>query len=136
MVNRSDNMPWYEGSSLLHHLEEVFIASDRNLIDARFPVQYVLRPQSGTHHDYRGYAGQMAGGVLKPGDEVIVLPSGFTSTIERIDGPDGPVEEAFAADVGHHQPHRRDRHLPRRHDLPARTTSPTSARTSTPWSAG
>jgi len=96
VVNRSDNMAWYEGSSLLHHLEEVFIASDRNLIDARFPVQYVLRPQSGLHLDYRGYAGQMAGGVLKPGDEVIALPSGFTTTIERIDGPDGPVDEAFA----------------------------------------
>ena len=96
VVNRSDNMNWYEGSSLLHHLEEVFIASDRNLIDARFPVQYVLRPQSGMNLDYRGYAGQMAGGVLKPGDEVIALPSGFTTTIERIDGPDGPVDEAFA----------------------------------------
>ena len=96
VVNRSDNMAWYEGASLLHHLEEVFIASDRNLIDARFPVQYVLRPQSGTHLDYRGYAGTMAGGVLKPGDQVVALPSGFTTTIDRIDGPDGPVDEAFA----------------------------------------
>ena len=96
VVHRSDNMSWYEGGSLLHHLEEVFIASDRNLIDARFPVQYVLRPQSGTHLDYRGYAGTMAGGVLKPGDEVVALPSGFASKIERIDGPDGPVSEAFA----------------------------------------
>jgi bifunctional enzyme CysN/CysC len=96
VVHRSANMPWYEGGSLLHHLEEVFIASDRNLIDARFPVQYVLRPQSGTHIDYRGYAGTMAGGVLKPGDEVIALPSGFASTIAGIDGPDGPVDEAFA----------------------------------------
>ena len=96
VVHRSANMPWYEGGSLLHHLEEVFIASDRNLIDARFPVQYVLRPQSDTHLDYRGYAGTMAGGVLKPGDEVIALPSGFASTIARIDGPDGPVGEAFA----------------------------------------
>ncbi len=104
-------MRWYEGSSLLHHLEEVFIASDRNLIDARFPVQYVLRPQSGAHHDYRGYAGTMAGGVLKPGDEVIVLPSGFTSTIDRIDGPDGPVDEAFAPMSVTITPRRRDRHL-------------------------
>jgi bifunctional enzyme CysN/CysC len=96
VVHRSANMAWYKGGSLLHHLEEVFIASDRNLIDARFPVQYVLRPQSGTHLDYRGYAGTMAGGVLKPGDEVIALPSGFASTIARIDGPDGPVTEAFA----------------------------------------
>jgi bifunctional enzyme CysN/CysC len=96
VVTRSANMPWYEGSSLLHHLEEVFIASDRNLIDARFPVQYVIRPMSGEHHDYRGYAGRVAGGVLKPGDEVIVLPSGFTSTIKSIDTADGPISEAFS----------------------------------------
>ena len=96
VVNRSASMPWYEGSSLLHHLEEVFIASDRNLIDARFPVQYVIRPMSDEHHDYRGYAGTGAGGVLKPGDEVVVLPSGFTSRIAAIDTADGPVSEAFA----------------------------------------
>jgi bifunctional enzyme CysN/CysC len=96
VVNRSSNMPWYEGTSLLHYLEEVFIASDRNLIDARFPVQYVIRPMSGDHHDYRGYAGTVAGGVLKPGDEVVVLPSGFTSTIASIDTGDGPVAEAFS----------------------------------------
>ncbi|MCB1251148.1 MAG: sulfate adenylyltransferase subunit CysN [Acidimicrobiales bacterium] len=96
VVHRSANMGWYEGPPLLHHLEEVFIASDRNLIDARFPVQYVIRPMSGDHHDYRGYAGTMAGGVLKPGDEVVVLPSGFSSTIEAIDTADGPVDEAFA----------------------------------------
>jgi bifunctional enzyme CysN/CysC len=96
VVQRSASMPWYEGSALLHHLEEVHIASDRNLIDVRFPVQYVLRPVSDSHHDYRGYAGTMAGGVMKPGDEVIVLPSGFTSTVEAIDTYNGPVEEAFA----------------------------------------
>jgi bifunctional enzyme CysN/CysC len=96
VVNRSANMPWYEGSSLLHQLEEVHIASDRNLIDTRFPVQYVIRPQSSEYHDYRGYAGTMAGGVLKPGDEVIVLPSGFTSRVKSIDTFDGPVDEAFA----------------------------------------
>jgi bifunctional enzyme CysN/CysC len=95
VVHRSDNMSWFEGSSLLHVLEEVFIASDRNLIDARFPVQYVIRPMSGEHHDYRGYAGTVAGGVFKSGDEVIVLPSGLTSTIESIDTADGPVDEAF-----------------------------------------
>jgi bifunctional enzyme CysN/CysC len=95
VVTRSSNMPWYEGTSLLHHLEEVHIASDRNLIDARFPVQYVIRPMSDEHHDYRGYAGTVAGGVLKPGDEVIVLPSGFTSRIRSIDTADGPVAEAF-----------------------------------------
>ncbi|RMH81921.1 MAG: sulfate adenylyltransferase subunit CysN [Actinomyces sp.] len=96
VVQRSANMTWYEGTSLLHHLEDVHIASDRNLIDTRFPVQYVIRPQSDDWHDYRGYAGTVAGGVLRPGDEVVVLPSGFTSTIAAIDTADGPVEEAFA----------------------------------------
>ena len=96
VVTRSVNSPWYEGSSLLHHLEEVHIASDRNLIDARFPVQYVIRPHSDDFHDYRGYAGTVAGGVMKPGDPVMVLPSGFTSTIASIDTADGPVEEAFS----------------------------------------
>jgi bifunctional enzyme CysN/CysC len=95
VVNRSSNMDWYEGGSLLHHLEEVFIASDRNLIDARFPVQYVIRPMSDEHHDYRGYAGTVAGGVFKAGDEVVVLPSGLTSTIASIDTADGPIAEAF-----------------------------------------
>ncbi|WP_156754463.1 sulfate adenylyltransferase subunit CysN [Actinokineospora pegani] len=93
VVNRSAEMPWYEGSSLLHHLEEVHVASDQNLIDARFPVQYVIRP----HQDFRGYAGTVAGGVFRPGDEVTVLPSGFSSTVERIWGPGGrEVAEAFA----------------------------------------
>ena len=96
VVSRSANSPWYEGSSLLHHLEEVHIASDRNLIDARFPVQYVIRPQSDEFHDYRGYAGHVAGGVFKPGDEVVVLPSGLPSRIEAIETFDGPVAEAFA----------------------------------------
>jgi bifunctional enzyme CysN/CysC len=96
IVERSLNTPWYEGTSLLHHLEEVHIASDRNLIDARFPVQYVIRPQTDEHHDYRGYAGAVVGGVFKPGDEVMVLPSGFTTTIESVDTFDGPVDEAFA----------------------------------------
>jgi len=95
VVNRSANMNWYDGPSLLHHLEEVYIASDRNLIDCRFPVQYVIRPKSNAHHDYRGYAGMIAGGVFKPGDDVVVLPSGFTSTIRSIDTGDGPVDEAF-----------------------------------------
>jgi bifunctional enzyme CysN/CysC len=95
VVERSPNMPWYQGPSLLHHLEEVHIASDRNLIDARFPVQYVLRPYSDEFHDYRGFAGTVAGGVLKPGDPVMVLPSGFSSTIASIDTFDGPVGEAF-----------------------------------------
>jgi len=96
IVTRSDRMPWYQGSSLLHHLENVHVASDRNLVDVRFPVQYVIRPMSSEHHDYRGYAGQVAGGVLKPGAEVMVLPSGFTTRIAGNDTADGPVEEAFA----------------------------------------
>ncbi len=96
VVHRSANMPWYDGGSLLHHLEEVHIASDRNLIDVRFPVQYVVRPYNDEWHDYRGYAGQVAGGVLKPGDEVVVLPSGFATTISHIETMDGPLEEAFA----------------------------------------
>ena len=96
VVTRSENMPWYAGPSLLHHLENLHVASDRNLIDVRFPVQYVIRPQSDAWHDYRGYAGQVAGGVLKPGDDVMVLPSGLTSRIASIDTMDGPVEEAYA----------------------------------------
>ncbi|MFC8615307.1 sulfate adenylyltransferase subunit CysN [Micromonospora purpureochromogenes] len=95
IVTRSENMSWYEGPSLLHHLERVHIASDRNLVDVRFPVQYVIRPQSTTVTDYRGYAGQVASGVLKPGDEVMVLPSGFTSRISSVETADGPVAEAF-----------------------------------------
>jgi bifunctional enzyme CysN/CysC len=99
VVERSANMPWYDGPSLLHHLEHVHIASDRNLIDVRFPVQYVIRPHASSDpelHDYRGYAGQVAGGVLKPGDEVLHLPSGFTTTIQGIDLAGKPVAEAFA----------------------------------------
>ncbi len=96
IVTRSERTPWYDGPSLLHHLENVHVASDRNLIDVRFPVQYVIRPQSTLYPDYRGYAGTVAGGVLKPGDEIVVLPSGFTSRIAGIDTADGPVQEAFA----------------------------------------
>lgn len=95
VVTRSANTPWYEGPSLLHHLENVHVASDRNLIDVRFPVQYVIRPQSDAWHDYRGYAGQVAGGVLKKGDEVMVLPSGFTSRIAAVETADGEVDEAY-----------------------------------------
>jgi bifunctional enzyme CysN/CysC len=95
VVTRSVNMPWYEGASLLHMLEDVHIASDRNLIDSRFPVQYVIRPMSDDHHDYRGFAGTVAGGIFKVGDEVMVLPSGFTTRIAAIDTFEGPVDEAF-----------------------------------------
>jgi sulfate adenylyltransferase large subunit len=95
VVTRSEHMPWYEGGSLLHHLENVHVASDRELVNTRFPVQYVVRPKSNDYHDYRGYAGRVAGGVMKPGDEVLVLPSGFTSTIEGIDMFTEEVEEAY-----------------------------------------
>jgi len=95
VVTRSTNMDWYAGAPLLHHLEQVHIASDRNLVDTRFPVQYVIRPQSTTTADYRGYAGTIASGVLKPGDRVTVLPSGFETTIAAIDGPNGPLDEAY-----------------------------------------
>ncbi len=94
IVSRSANTPWYEGAPLLHHLEEVHTASDKNLIDVRLPVQYVIRPHSDQWHDYRGYAGTVAGGIMKPGDDVIVLPSGFTSTIASIETMDGPLDEA------------------------------------------
>ncbi|SFW65377.1 sulfate adenylyltransferase subunit 1 [Sinomicrobium oceani] len=96
VVNRSENMPWYEGATLLHTLETMHISSDINKVDARFPVQTVLRPQSHEHRDYRGYAGRMASGVLRPGDEVTVLPSGFTSKIKTIDTLNGPLTEAYA----------------------------------------
>jgi bifunctional enzyme CysN/CysC len=95
VVERSANMAWYQGTPLLHHLEEVHIASDRNLVDVRFPVQYVIRPRNDAHHDYRGYAGQLAAGVLRVGDEVVVQPSGLTSKVAAIDTYDGPVDEAF-----------------------------------------
>ncbi len=95
VVSHSPRMPWYSGSSLLHYLENIHVASDRNLIDVRFPVQYVIRPHSDAYHDYRGYAGQVVGGVLKKGDDVMVLPSGFTSRIAAVETADGEIEEAF-----------------------------------------
>ena len=96
VVDRSEKMDWYEGSTLLYILENIHIGSDNNHIDCRFPVQYVIRPQSDLNHDYRGYAGRIAGGVFKPGDEVTVLPSGFSSRIKSIDTYEGQIEEAFA----------------------------------------
>jgi sulfate adenylyltransferase large subunit len=95
VVTRSENMPWYDGQSLMHHLENVPVASDRDLVDVRFPVQYVVRPKSDEFHDYRGYAGQVAGGVLKPGDDVLVLPSGMTSKVAGIDLFEEEIDEAF-----------------------------------------
>lgn len=95
VVHRSENMNWYEGSTLMYYLETVHIGSDHNLIDARFPVQTVIRPHKDEYHDYRGYAGRIAGGVMKKGDDVVVLPSGFTSKIKSIDTYEGELEEAF-----------------------------------------
>ncbi|MFL2483525.1 MAG: sulfate adenylyltransferase subunit 1 [Verrucomicrobiales bacterium] len=96
VVDRSNNMPWYPGSTLLYHLESVYIGSDQNHVQARFPVQWVIRPHSDEHHDFRGYAGRVAGGVFKPGDEVQILPSGFSSEIESIHTANGSIDEAFA----------------------------------------
>ena len=96
VVTRSENMDWYEGAPLLHMLETVHIASDENHLDGRFPVQYVIRPHSQEHHDYRGYGGRIVGGVFRPGDDVVVLPSGFNSKIKSIDTMNGPLDEAFA----------------------------------------
>lgn len=96
VVNDSVNMPWYKGESLLHTLETIHIGSDENHTDARFPVQTVIRPHAAEYHDYRGYAGRIAGGIFKPGDKITVLPSGLTSAIKSIDTYSGPVEEAFA----------------------------------------
>ncbi|WP_224998097.1 sulfate adenylyltransferase subunit CysN [Cesiribacter sp. SM1] len=96
VVEKTENMPWFKGATLLYTLETVNISSDHNHVDSRFPVQYVIRPQNDKFHDYRGYAGRIAGGVFKPGDEVMALPSGFTSKIQSIDTINGPLEEAFA----------------------------------------
>ncbi len=95
IVDRSQNMSWYEGSTLLYYLENVHIASDYNFIDVRFPVQYVIRPYNDEYHDYRGYAGRVAGGILKKGDEVMLLPSGFTTRISKIESFKTEIEEAF-----------------------------------------
>jgi sulfate adenylyltransferase large subunit len=94
VVDRTDAMPWYEGPTLLEHLETVEIAGDRNLEDRRFPVQWVIRPMADDHHDYRGYAGQIAGGVWRPGDDVVVLPSGLRSRVAAVETLDGALEEA------------------------------------------
>ncbi|KAA1249373.1 adenylyl-sulfate kinase [Mycobacterium simiae] len=95
VVTKSEQTPWYEGPALLSHLEEVYIAGDRNLVDVRFPVQYVIRPHTLQHQDHRSYAGTVASGVMRPGDEVVVLPIGKTTKITAIEGPNGPVPEAF-----------------------------------------
>jgi sulfate adenylyltransferase subunit 1 len=96
VVNRSEKMPWYQGATLMHMLETVHIESDHNHIDSRFPVQYVVRPHSKEYHDFRGYAGRVAGGIFRPGEEVIVYPSGFQSRIKEIHFGDQLLQEAFA----------------------------------------
>lgn len=96
VVDQSKNMPWYKGSTLMYLLENLHIANDQNHSDARFPVQYVIRPMNNEYHDYRGYAGRVAGGILKKGDAITVLPSGFTSKIKTIELAGKELDEAFA----------------------------------------
>lgn len=96
IVDKSKNMPWYQGPTLLYHLETVYIGADENHVEARFPVQWVIRPHSDEYHDFRGFAGRVAGGVFKAGDDVTVLPSGFTTKIKAIESMDGPQQEVFA----------------------------------------
>jgi len=95
VVKHSENMDWYKDSTLLETLETIPIDQDHDMVHQRFPVQYVIRPESDKFHDYRGYAGRIAGGIFHPGDEVMVLPAGIRTKIQRIDTFDGPVEEAF-----------------------------------------
>ena len=96
IVDKSKNMPWYQGPTLLYHLETVYIGADENHVEARFPVQWVIRPHSDEYHDFRGFAGRVAGGVFKTGDDVTVLPSGFTTKIKAIESMDGPQQEVFS----------------------------------------
>ena len=125
VVDASQHMPWYGGTPLLEHLETVEVADARNLDEARFPVQWVIREHAG---DYRGYAGQLAGGVLRPGDEVLVLPSGQTTRIARIDTYDGPARGGRRRDVGHASARGRARRLARGHHLPRRVSAAALAR--------
>ncbi len=96
VVDKSKNMPWYMGPPLLYHLETVYIGAQENHVDPRFPVQWVIRPQSDKYHDFRGYAGRVAGGVFKKGDDVTILPSGFSTKVKEVVTYEGPLEEVFA----------------------------------------
>lgn len=96
VVDKSENMDWYQGSSLLYHLETVYVGNQENHVEARFPVQWVIRPQSDEHHDFRGYAGRIAGGVFKKGDAVTILPSGFSTKVKNIYCAEDEIEEAFS----------------------------------------
>jgi sulfate adenylyltransferase subunit 1 len=96
IVDKSSNMPWFEGASLLYHLENVYVSGDENHVQARFPVQWVIRPQSDKFHDFRGFAGRVAGGVFKPGDNVTVMPSGFSTKVKAIHQDEKELGEAFA----------------------------------------
>lgn len=96
VVEKSENMDWYEGGTFLYHLENVYVGGVENHVEARFPVQWVIRPHSNEWHDFRGFAGRVAGGVFKPGDEVLALPSGFKTTVKSIHTADGNLEETFA----------------------------------------
>ncbi len=96
VVEKSERMPWYDGSTLLYHLDHVYIGPDANQVDPRLPIQWVIRPHSNDYHDFRGYAGRIAGGVFKPGDEIVVMPSGFSSRIKGIHSINGDLDEAFS----------------------------------------
>ena len=95
VVEASDRIAWWRGGTFLEHLEAIELAGDHNLVDRRFPVQWVIRPMSDEHHDYRGYAGQVAGGVWRAGDDVLVLPSGLRTRVASVDTADGPIDEAL-----------------------------------------
>jgi len=96
VVDKSQNMPWYQGSTLMYLLENIHISSDENHIDCRFPVQYVIRPQQTEYHDYRGYAGRIVSGIYKPGDKVKILPSGESAIIKTVELFGENIEEAYA----------------------------------------
>ena len=136
VVTRSARMPWYDGAPLLSHLERLHVASDRNFVDVRFPVQYVVRPQSYEVLDYRGYAGTVASGVLKPGDRVVALPSGPRDHHRLHPHRRRGGRRGLRADGRDDHPHRRAGHQPRRHAVPAAEHARRWPRTSTPRSAG